>query len=163
MLVDRIGVDQGKLANELNKLLMFNSEITQDAIKQLTDRSPEDSIFALTDAVTNNNLQTAVAVYQDLRARQMHPLEILGTLGWHIHSLVQVSVLSEKSQPKIAKQTKLHPFVVQKLHSRARQLERDDLLAIVDIVIQAEGEMKGKSAHDLDAIFQTMLIRLAEI
>lgn len=161
-LVGRVGVDQGILTNELDKLLLYDPNISRESINKLTDQTPSDSIFALTDAIVQGRASAALDLYRDLRTRQMHPLEIIATLGWQMFTLVQIKAYESEPQQTIASKTKLHPFVVQKNMPLVRRVSRQQLATAVSVVANLEEQLKTSDAGVADHSFETALLELIE-
>ena len=161
-LVARVGTDQGVLVNELDKLLLFNQNITKQSIEQLTDQAPSDSIFALTDAVIQGRANGAIDIYKDLRTRQMHPLEIIATLGWQMFTLVQIKAYAHEQQNVIAKKTKIHPYVVGKNIGLVNRISKSQLASAVTVIADLEEQLKTSDASVADHSFETALLELIE-
>lgn len=113
-LIDRVGTNQMQLANEVDKLLLYNSSITRQTIELLTEASPQSTIFNLLEAAFAGRTKLAVDYYQEQRAQRVEPQQILAMIAWQLHILAIVSTAGKRSDREIAKDHKINPYVVSK-------------------------------------------------
>ncbi len=119
-LVHRVGANQLLLANELQKLLSYQPQITQRTINEMTVLTPQSSVFDLLDAAMSGNKQKTVVLYQEQRQQKVEPLAIMGMLAWQLHVLALVKTAGERSPGVIASEGKVNPYVVSKTQNIAR-------------------------------------------
>jgi DNA polymerase-3 subunit delta len=86
-MVDRVGLDQQLLANELEKLLLYSQQINKDSINLLTDQNVQSTIFQLLDAAFAGNKKRAIQLYEEQRSQKVDPLAIIAMLTWQLHIL----------------------------------------------------------------------------
>lgn len=159
-LIQRVGLSQGTLANEIDKLALYDPHITKKSIEELTDQSFQETVFQLTDAIINGNTKKTIELYRGLRAARLHPLEVMGTLSWQLHVLVQIKAHQSVGSPEaIAEATKLHPFVVQKNYKLVRQLTTEQLRSMVDDSLETDFHLKTTQI-DPDDLLETLLLKL---
>ena len=119
-LVQRVGANQLLLSNEVQKLLNYQSQITRQTIDELTEPTPQSSVFDLVDAALAGNKKKTVALYQEQRQQKVEPMAIMGMLAWQLHILALVKTAGERSPGAIASEAKVSPYVVSKTQSVAR-------------------------------------------
>lgn len=160
MLVDRNGPNQQMLQNELDKLLAFNPNITQDSIENLVDRLPQSTVFELLDAAFAGNTQRTMNLYHEQRALKVEPQAIIAMLAWQLHILVVVKAAGNKPAPDVAKLAKLNPFVARKSQGLVRSVSMSRLKQLVHELLDLDIRLK-RSNIDADDAVQLYLLKLA--
>ena len=117
-LVRRVGTNQLLLANEVQKLLSYQPAITRVTIDELTEPTPQSSVFDLLDAALSGNKKRTVALYHEQRQQKVEPLAIMGMLAWQLHILALVKTAREGTN--VASQAKVSPYVISKTQNVAR-------------------------------------------
>ena len=67
-LVERVGINQQALGNELEKLLLYDLTVNRQAIDEMTEAAPQSTIFQLLEAVFVGNVPRAFELYSEQRA-----------------------------------------------------------------------------------------------
>lgn len=160
LLVDRNGPNQQMLQNELDKLLAFDLNITQDSIENLVDRLPQSTVFELLDAAFAGKIQQAMKVYYEQRALKVEPQAIIAMLAWQLHILVIVKAAGNKPAPDVAKLAKLNPFVARKSQGLVRSVPMSRLKQLVHELLDLDIRLK-RSSIDADDAVQLYLLKLA--
>lgn len=96
LLVERVGLDLGLLAREVEKLALLaqEGEITRQHVEEATPRTPEDNIFAVGDAIGAGDVDQAVAVLRDLMQYQgVEPTTALAFIARQFRLIWQTKVL----------------------------------------------------------------------
>jgi DNA polymerase III subunit delta len=158
-LVDRVGIDQQLLANELEKLLLYNSQITKESINLLTDQNVQSTIFQLLDAAFAGNKKRAMQLYEEQRAQKVDPLAIIAMLTWQLHILALLVHARNRSADEIAHEAKVSPYTVKKSQNVARKLSRDDMKRYVADLLDIDKRAR-REAIDLDEALQLYLLEL---
>ena len=156
-LVDFIGVDQHRLSNELDKLTLFDPQITRATVDQLSERQPSSTVFELLDAGFNGQQKRALNLYEEQRRQQVEPLAMIGMIGWQLHVLALVKTGKDKSAADIAKDAGVHPFVVQKSMGLARNMALSKLRQLVHHAVVLEEQMKSRTMNADDAVKHFLL------
>ena len=133
-LVRRASSDLRNLDQELDKLAAHakGEPISLEAVRELVPDYSEDFIFALSNAV-----------FQQQRDEAMR---VLGHL------------LSRESPDVIAKAMKVKPYAVQRSMRNAARLSPDQVRAMVDMLLEAD--LKMKSTPHAEAVLETLVGRL---
>lgn len=158
-LVQRTGVNQQLLDNELEKLLAYDSSISKKTIELLIDPSPQSNIFDLLDAALAGNTKRALELYQEQRDKREEPQKILAMLAWQLHVLALVKVAGDKSPDTVAREAKINPYTVSKTAGLARQISLRQAEKIVHDALELDVRMKSESI-DADEALQHLLISI---
>lgn len=156
-LVNRIGLNQQLLSNELSKLLLYSPNISRQSIDALTERTPQSSTFDLLDAALAGHYETALNLYHEQRAMKVEPQQIMGLLGWQLHIMALVKTAGQREPADIAKEAKLNPFVVRKSQALVRNMTLPQLKDLVQRVAKLDVRLKSESI-DADEAFQNLII-----
>ncbi len=160
-LVQRVGINQLLLSNELEKLINYDPHITRQSIDLLTDKTLQSTIFELLDAAFAGDATRALKLYQEQRQQKIEPLNILALIGWQLHSLAVVKTAGERSTDEIAKQARLNPFVVRKSQTIARRLTLARLKKLIHQALQLDITLKSQTV-DADEALQNYLLTIGQ-
>lgn len=149
-LIDRVGINQAILFSELEKLAIFNKEISQESVDLLTEKAPQGKIFDLLDATFSGNKHRALELYEEQRSQKVEPQAILALITWQLHILALAKYGADKSSDQIAKDAKINPYPVQKAQTLARKISPDKLHRMIE------------DAHHIDYKSKTTSISLDE-
>ncbi|HTB49321.1 MAG TPA: DNA polymerase III subunit delta [Verrucomicrobiae bacterium] len=159
-LVERVGANQQLLSNELEKLLLYDANISRQAIETLTDPAPQSTIFQLLEAAFAGNTKRALQLYAEQRALKVEPPQIIAMLAWQLHVLAIIKAAGGRSANQVAQEAKLNPFVVRKSQAIARQLSLADLKQLISNLLKIDTQTKSVSI-DPDEALQYYLIKLS--
>jgi DNA polymerase-3 subunit delta len=158
-LVQRVGANQQLLANELEKLLLHDGQISRQSIDLLTDATPQSTIFELLEAAFAGNAKRTMQLYQEQRALKVELPQIIAMLAWQLHVLALIKAARERSADEIAGEAKLSPYVVKKSQGIARKLTVAELKALVSDLLDIDVRSK-KVGLDADEALQNYLLKL---
>lgn len=156
-LVERVGTNQQLVSQEIDKLLLYNEQITKDTIDKLTEYAPQSSIFAMLEAAFAGNVKSALSLYQEQRAQGMEPQAILGMIAWQLHILALVKTGQDKDPAEIASMAKLNPFVVRKSLAVTRRLSFADLSDLLELATNTDYKLKTSKMNADDAVSALLL------
>lgn len=157
ILIDRVGTNHQLLANELEKLVLYNPKITVEIIKTLTIYSPKSSVFAMLDAALAGNVSESLKLYAEQRTQGMEPQAILGMITWQLHILALVKSAGDMPTKDIISATKLNPFVVRKNQAKLNQMPRDKLIKLFEHAIEVDDQIKSSSVNP-DTAVQSLIM-----
>jgi len=160
-LVERIGISQQLLASDLEKLLLYDSNVTRKTIDLLTDPAPQSTIFQLLEAAFAGNTKYALKLYQEQRAMKVEPIQIIAMLTWQLNILAIIKTAGDRSSQEIAKQAKLNPYVVTKSQGIARKLSLSELKTLVKNLLDIDTASK-RTSIDTDDALQHYILKLAQ-
>lgn len=158
-LVNRVGVNQQLLSNELQKLLSYDKNITKETIDLLTERTPQSTTFDLLDAAFAGKTKQALELYREQRAMKVEPQQILALLGWQLHALAVVAAAGSRDAGVIASSARMNPFVVRKTQSLVSRLSAGRVKQVVHEVRLLDQRLKSESI-DADEALQNLIISL---
>lgn len=156
-LIDTVGADQSRLANELDKLILFSPNISKETIDSLCERQATSTVFELLDAGFRGQQQKAIKLYEEQRRLQVEPLAIIGMIGWQLHILALVKAAGSTPAATIAKDAGVHPFVVQKSAALAKEMPRSKLRELVHHAVELEVTIKSRNLNADDAVKHFLL------
>lgn len=159
-LVQRVGHNQQLLANELEKLLLASPAITRQTIEQLTDVTPQSTVFELLDAAFSGNTKRALQLYAEQRALRVEPQQIAAMLTWQLHVLALIKTAGQRSPETIAAEAKISPYVVKKSMTIARKLTLTELKRLVADLAEIDSRSK-RGTFNIDDALQQYLLALA--
>lgn len=158
-LVERVGADQQRLANELDKLILYDPKITRGNIEALTDETPQSTIFQLLEAAFAGNAKRTLDLYAEQRALKVEPPQIIAMLAWQLHVLAIIKTGGDRPADQIAQEARLNPFVVRKSQGIARGLTLARLKSLVADLLDIDRKTK-RTAIDADEALQHYLLSL---
>lgn len=148
-LIDRIGLNQLMLKNEVDKLLNYNKSINKESIWLMTERLPQSTVFDLLEAAFSGDKKKSLAIYREQRALKVEPQIIIGTLAWQLHLLALIKAFGDASSGEIAKSAKLNPYVVTKSQNIASRLSMELVKIYISKLLEIDTLLKTASV-DVD-------------
>lgn len=158
-MVQRMGVDQLALSNQLDVLLLYNPIITRKSIDLLTDKTPQSSIFDLIEAAFSGNTQRALDLYDDQRAQNVEPLAIEALFVWQLHILLLVKAAGQAN--KSLNQLGISPYVAQKSAALVSDRSLQQLKSYVSHLTNAELALKT-TAVVADDVMKNFIVILGQ-
>jgi len=156
--VDYIGTDQWRLASELEKLALSQKTISEDLICELIEPTPQATSFELLDAAfagQHDRLERLLATV----ARQEDPYMFFGLLSGQVYAVALMKTAGHNQPDVIAKATGVHPFVLRKVSSLARNLSLAEVKRMIAELAELDANMKLRPTEPWTQI-QAMLLRL---
>ncbi len=131
-LVLYVGNDLWRLNNELEKLVNYsiNKKIIEQDIELLVKEKNEANIFETIEAITSDNKKRALKFLHKQLERGDDPFYIFSMYVYQFRNLLKVGSFYFEGlidKYEIAKQAKLHPFVVQKCLAQLPKLSLQQL------------------------------------
>jgi DNA polymerase III delta subunit len=158
-LVDRAGLDQALISNELDKLITYKPRITRQSIDLLTDPLPQSKVFDLLDAAFSGKKGKALELYEEQRALKIEPQAILAMIAWQLQLLAVTKYADGKSSAAIAKDVGMNPYPVSKAANLAHKLNEEKFKSMVDFAFEID--LKSKTTPlDLDEALKTYITTL---
>jgi DNA polymerase-3 subunit delta len=161
-LIERVGSNQQLLANELDKLLLYNDTVTRTAIDLLTDQAPQSSIFQLLEAAFAGNIRQALNIYSEQRALKVEVPQIIAMLTWQLHILALVKTAGDQTLDQVARQAKLNPYVLRKSSTIASKLSLTKLKVLTTDLLKIDIRLKRESV-DPDEVLVYYLMQLTVV
>lgn len=158
-LVERVGADQQLLANELEKLLLYDRKVTRPHIDLMTDQTLQSKIFDLLDAAFAGNKPRALKLYDEQRAQKVDPLQVIAMLAWQLHILALLVYGGDRSSDTVAREAKVSPYTAKKSAGVARKLTKKDVRRLVAELLAIDTRAR-REAIDLDEALRLYLLSL---
>ncbi len=158
-LIERVGVNQQRLASEVEKLSLYSEQITRQAIDAMTQPVPQSTIFQLLETAFAGNTKRALELYHEQRILKVEPQQIIAMLAWQLHVLALIKTAGDRSPDAIAKEAKISPYVVKKSVSIARKLNLAETKRLVSELVTIDERLKRESLN-ADDVMQDYLIHL---
>lgn len=159
LLIERVGIDQQQLAKEIDKLALYKPKIELEDVDLLVEDLPQNTVFEMLDSLVAGNTKRTMELYEKLLIKRIDANEIIGMLGWQLHTLSLIRAAGGR-ESEIAAKTKLHPFVVQKNFGLASRLSMSQLKECVDKVFQAELSIK-RDGLNAENVVSVLLLALS--
>ena len=155
--LSKTGTDMSNIERELEKLLCYTmdrSVITGEDIDAVCTTQINNRIFAMVQAVAEQNQKKALDLYYDLLALKEPPMRIMFLIAKQFNQLLQVKELVGKGAQKseIASRVKVPPFVAGKLMAQARAFTREQILSYVEFCVESEEAVKTGRLSDRLAV-----------
>ncbi len=157
---ERLGINQLLLDSELEKLLLYDSNISRQSIELLTEPSPRSTIFQLLEAAFNGDSKRALTLYQEQRALKVDPSQIIAMLSWQLNVLAIILTSGGLSSQEIAREANLKPFVVQKSQALSRKLSTQSLRRLIKDLLDIDVASKSTNI-DVDEALEHYILKLA--
>jgi len=146
-LVAAVGEDLGNLIQAVEKLQLFKGgagEIALADVRAVVVDTREESVFALTDAVSEGATERALGLLRRLIRDGESPLGLLSQLARHFRNLGRVKSLSRRGQTadEIRSALGLHPFVVKKCLAQAGRFSERVLGRRLRLLAEVDARLK---------------------
>ncbi|MFC1961394.1 DNA polymerase III subunit delta [Chloroflexota bacterium] len=151
-LISVVGEDLNKADGELYKLAAYvgaGQTITEAHVAQLTHYVPEESVFALVDALGQRDGRTAAQVMHQLLDAERDTTS--GAMGLFAMIVRQFRLLIQAREflatgrgrgPAMAKELRVHTFVAGKLEKQSRNFTMEDLETIYRRLLDIDRRIK---------------------
>ena len=157
-LIERAGVDQGRLAAALEKLELAG-EITPERIEALVESRPSENVFGLLETALRGDGQAVHAMLHTLRQTE-DPYRVFGLLSTQLLQLAALVYGRGTPVPDIAKDLGVAPFVLSRLQPHATRLSGSQAGQLLAAAGQADMKMKSV-AIDPWLLVEELLQKLA--
>jgi len=158
LLVRRVGVDQWNLYHALEKLALAG-DISADVIKNIVEASPAENVFELFETALNGNLSKLKYMLNILEQTE-DVFRLFALLSTQVFQLAVVA--NADKNDNVAKDFGIHPYVVSKLSSTAKRLNKGSITKIVKIFAEADDDMKISRAEPW-LLVERALVKVASV
>jgi len=158
-LVDRVGVNQALLDNELAKLLLYKKDIHREDIELLTEPTPQSKVFDLLDAAFSGNKQKALKLYEEQRIQKVEPQAILAMMAWQLRLIALAKYAGKRRPDQVASDIGANVFPVNKAYGLAEKIEDKKLKLLTSEALDID--VRGKTTSiDMDEALKTYIVSL---
>lgn len=144
-LLERAGVNQQLLGNELDKLLSYSPQVNRQTIDLLVEPTPQSTIFQLIDQIFANNTKRAMQLFDEQRQLKVEPQQIVAMIAWQLHIVALVATAAERNDATIASEAKVSPYVISKTRAITRRLSLTQIKNMVAAVMDIDA--RGKTGQ----------------
>jgi len=156
-LTDRIGINQERVSNEIQKLTLSGDTITRKIIDKMTEPTPQSKIFDLLDAAFSGQTKKALHIYAEQRSMKVEPQEILAMIGWQLRQIALAKTAGNKHD--LIKEAKMSPYSANKATSIANRLALQHLKVLVQKIVSIDTHSKRRPI-DLDEALKSYIMNL---
>lgn len=154
ILVASLGTDLGKVANELNKLVIAvkdTDRITPEHIEKNIGLSKDFNIFELQNALGAKNVLKANQIINYFGANdKQHPIQsTVSMLYSYFSKLFKYHFLKDKSERGAASQLGVHPFFMKDYIAASKKYSPTKLYEIIGILREYDMKSKGLGASTM--------------
>ena len=145
VLISRLSGDKWRIASEIDRLLLTADVLTRDFVmERVVDESQSDDVFALLDALSAQRGGDVVRQFERLLESGESEFRVLSMLAYQFRVLflLRLGMDSGMSLDAVAKEYKLHPFVVKKNSATARRFSLSQLLDIQTRILATRSSIK---------------------
>lgn len=152
-LVQRVGVDQWRLASALETLSILD-EVSEQAINDTIPPNPQENIFQLFETALEGKSEQVVRQLETL-SMQEDPYALFALLTSQALTLAAVTYADDTADP--AKDFAIHPFVASKLSRHGKKLGKAKVARIIEAFAQTDADMKRSRGEPWLLIERTLL------
>lgn len=148
MISEYLGADLGKVANELDKLIIslpLGTQISPDHIERNIGISKEFNVYELQNALGERDLLKANRIINYFGANpSSNPMPVvISSLFSYFSKILNYHFLEDKSQNNVASVLQVHPFFVKTYVAAAKNYNIKKLVEIVSILREYDMKSKG--------------------
>ncbi len=152
LLASAVGSDHWRLVNERGKLALGNASITEKIVRESVVEKAESAIFAFTDALGMRRRDEALRLLMHERNSGIEPLHLLAMMIRQFRILIRLSQNDTEG---------IHPYVVSKTQSQARNFSFDELKNIYSRLLEIDVALKT-SRMDPDVLLTLFVTEVAQ-
>lgn len=155
-LISFVGNNLWQLEKEVEKLVTYKNSktIEENDIEKIVSANLNTNIFELIDNISQKNAKKTLHFLNNLIEQGEEILYLLGMITYQIRNLIVIKELSLKNLTKseIIKETKKHPFVVQKTLNQIKNFSLNELEEIYNKIFDTELKIKTGKLDNKTAI-----------
>lgn len=163
VLISYFGDNLWLLSTELKKLAFLNDNkiIGKEEVDNTISEIFNENFFALTDAISSKNKNLLISTLEKQKRAGLSNEQILASLRNYFRNLLLIKLEAENTSDslKIAKQLKLHPFVVKKSLAQAKSFEAISLKKYFNRLV----EMDYLNKRGLSSLENQLFLLILEI
>jgi DNA polymerase III subunit delta len=167
MLVEFLGIDLGKIDNELQKLQLICKEgttITPEIIEENIGISKDFNNFELTKAIgAGDTLKAHRIINYFAQNPKDNPLIVtISLLYGYFSKILQYHGLNDKSKAAVAKQLRVSPFFVSDYVSAARNYPMKKVSNAISLLHETDVKSKGVGATNVSQgdLLKELLVKI---
>lgn len=141
------GNDLSRLSTEIDKLAAYDNHITKLTVERLVDAGFFNTIFELTDALSEKKPKKALDIMTKSLDSGENEVYLVSMLARQVRNLLIVKDLADHrlSEAEIVGKTHMHPFVIKKSLAQSRNFTRNQLIALHGSLVELDFALKSTS------------------
>jgi len=167
LLREHLGEDLGRLATLLEVLEAAHGHGSRVGVEQVRPFLGEAGAAApwdLTDAIDRGDAAAALAhLHRMLAAGGRHPLQVMATLHGHLGAMLRLDGEARLSDADAARLLGVHPFRAGRLAAQARRLGRAGVARAIELLAQADLDLRGLKAWPPELVLEVLVGRLSRL
>lgn len=167
LLTEYLGADLGKIANELDKLMInlpAGSEITPDHIQNNIGISKDYNTFELNDALAKKDVLKANRIVNYFASNSKeHPIPVtIAALYSYFVKVMQYHFLADKSRESAARTLGVNPFFLNDYINASRSYPPEKIKVIISVLREYDLRFKGVDnvSADEGALLKEMVYKI---
>lgn len=154
LLVDNLGSDLEKIANELNKLIIIlkkGSKINTVHIEENIGISKDYNVFELQNALMNRDIIKAnrIVKYFGDNPKSTPLVMTINSLYYFFSKILIIYSLKDKSQQSVATALKVHPFFAKNYLKAVQTFNLNKLVYIISVLREYDLKSKGVNNNSM--------------
>ena len=141
-LIERVGTDQWRLENELQKLRLLGKKISSEVIDQHTTALLQVNVFQFLDALFARQ-SSAEDRLQELVDSGAHHIYIITMIGWSLQNYLALRFRKDRSLRELAELTQIKEGVLSRAERNSR-LTSGQVKALIAATLQADIDAKTR-------------------
>ncbi len=156
ILVEFLGTDLSKVANEIDKLAIIlkdkEQRITPEIIEKNIGISKDFNVFELQAALINQDVLKANRIVKYFgENKKANPIQmVLAQMFSFFANLMIFHYLADKSQGNVAVELKINPYFVKEYERAARVFNQRKTLNIIAWIRETDARSKGIESNNID-------------
>ena len=156
-LIDKVGINQQKLAQEIQKLSLFDKKITAQHIEVLTEITPQSTIFQLIESAFAGKDKEVLKLYAQQKSLRVEPQKFIALLTWQLHVLALLKSGEDRTSDQIASESRLNPYVIRKSVDIAKKISLSELKERIRDLTSIDKKLKSTSINSDEALQHYLL------
>lgn len=156
--------DMTRIKSETEKLISYvgnNASISTEQVKQMVAQQIEYKIYELTDFIAKMKFDEALSIIKDLMTKGEQVSRLVNYIYNYYRKLLHVAI-SDMSTDEIAKAFGIKEYAVKKLIEQSRMFKKRALKSAVDMLSEADYQIKSGSADADDYFYLTIFKIMTE-
>lgn len=158
-LINYVGSDSARCLSELEKLKLYKFDdkvITEEDIVNVVNKTVDDNVFSLADAIIKKNKKIAIEIYQEMVLHNQKASDIIPLVASKFRLMYQVKILSKTmySSDDIARSLGMKKYPVELARNVSRDYKEEEILKCLDMLADLDYNIKTNSIYEKVAFEQ---------
>ena len=150
LILNSAGQDLNKLEQEIEKVSLYlgeQKEVREEDVNLLIEKTAEDRVFDLVDALGRREKAKALEIANRLLKAGESPVFLLNMIIRQFRLLLRTKALLKRSVrgAEMAKTLRVLPFVASKMEDQSRRFTEEEIVRIYELLLEADVSLKTSS------------------